>query len=86
MTECHIGNCEHHIYHTFGADEGPFCGLNECVKSNEEMIEMLQAQRKIPVYDFVPEEEKAVMREFMTVCAVVFSFIGVVALLSWGLA
>jgi peptide methionine sulfoxide reductase MsrB len=86
MIECHIRNCENHIGHTFGEDEGPFCALSECVKSNDEMIEMLQAQRKIPVYNFVPEEEKAVMREFMTVCAAVFSFIGAVALLSWGLA
>ncbi len=42
MIECHIGNCKHHICNTLGADEGPFCGLDQCVKSTEEMIEMMQ--------------------------------------------
>jgi hypothetical protein len=86
MIECHIGECENHICHTFGDNEGPFCGLSQCVKSTEEMIEMMQEQRKIPVYDFVPEEEKVMMQEFMTVCSVIFGFLGSVALLSWWLA
>ena len=85
MIECHISNCEHHICHTWGADEGPFCRLSECEKSNEEMIAMMQEQRKPPVYDFMPEDT-AVLREFMTVCIVIFCFIGTVGLLSWWLA
>lgn len=86
MIECHISNCEHHICHTWGADEGPFCDFNECKKTPEEMIEMMQARRKIHVYDFIPEEEKATMKEFATMCAVILSFFGVVGLLSWWLA
>jgi hypothetical protein len=86
MIECHISVCENHICHTKFVDDGPFCSLDECVKSNEEMIEMLQARRKIPVYDFVPEEEKVMTQEFMTVCAVIFGFLGAVTLLSWWLA
>ena len=86
MIECHIGNCEHHICRTFGEDEGPFCNLNECVKSNEEMIEMMQEQRKVPSYDLMADGDKAVLQEFMTMCTVIFAFLGSVALLSWWLA
>ena len=86
MIECHISKCEYHICHTWGADEGPFCDLDKCEKSSEEMIAMMQEQRKIPVYDFIPDSEKAIMKELMTMCAVIFCFIGVVGLLSWWLA
>ena len=82
MIECHIGRCENHICHV-EPDEGPFCNLDKCEKTSEEIINMMKEARTIPVYDFIPEEEKASMREFMTVCAVVFAFLSSVAALSW---
>lgn len=89
MIECYIGNCEHHICHTSGVAEDPFCSLDECEKSNEEMIdmiEMMQEQRKPQAYDFAAYWGKAVLQEFMTMCAVIFAFLGSVVLLSWWLA
>lgn len=85
MIECHVGVCENHICHT-DVNEGPFCNLDKCEKTSEEIISMLQNGRKIPVYDFVPEGEKIAMREFMTVWAVVFAFLSMVAVTVWWLA
>lgn len=85
MIECHVGVCENHICHT-DANEGPFCSLDKCEKTSEEIIAMLQEGRKIPVYNFIPEEEKIMMREFMTVWAVIFAFMALLAVLSWVLS
>lgn len=86
MIECHVARCENHICHT-EPDEGPFCNLNQCTKTSGEVATMMKEARKIQVYDFIPEEERVVMKEFMTVCAVIFVFlVSVALLLSWWLA
>ncbi len=85
MIECHVGRCENHICHT-DAGEGPFCALNQCEKTSEEIIEMMKEARAIPVYDFIPEEERVVMKEFMLVCATVFSLLASATLLTWVVA
>ena len=85
MIECHVGACENHICHT-DVNEGPFCNLDKCEKTTEEIVELMKRQRKIPVYDLIPEEEKVYFEEFLVVCAVLIAFISSVLALSWWLS
>ena len=85
MIECHVGVCENQICHT-DVNEGPFCNLDKCEKASEGIIEMRKEARKIPVYDFILEEERLYFNEFLTVCAVIFAFICTVLMMSWVLS
>lgn len=82
MTECHVSSCENHTCRT-DPDYGPFCNLSVCVKTRAEIARMLHKQRSIPVYDFVPEEEKGFLKEFLAVTLVVGAVIGTIVGLVW---
>lgn len=43
MIECYHALCQHHSCHQ-GDDEGPFCGLYDCVVSEMEMIPLANAR------------------------------------------
>ena len=43
MIECYYALCQHHSCHQWD-DEGPFCGLNDCVVSEMEMIPLAIAR------------------------------------------
>lgn len=48
MSECYYALCQHHSCHQ-GDDEGPFCGLNDCVVSELESIP-LEIARNFDLY------------------------------------
>jgi hypothetical protein len=48
MIECYVGKCEHHDSHS-NPNSGPFCGLDKCVKSSDQIERMVMTRHQIAI-------------------------------------